>query len=200
MPLLQHHSWENVYRFGNVEQMPWYSADLDDDITQALTKLHITQGNILDLGCGPGTQAVALAKMGFNLTATDVSAAAIAKARQLAQGENVNPKFVVDDFLDSNISGQFDVILDRGVFHTFSLDEYPAYIKKVQRLLKSHGYLLLKCLSDAQPGEQGPHRFSTPEIQEIFSGNFRIVETRKTFFHGAHQPYPKAIFSIIQKS
>jgi cyclopropane fatty-acyl-phospholipid synthase-like methyltransferase len=199
MSLLQHHSWENVYRFGNVEQMPWYSADLDDDITQALTKLHLSKGKILDLGCGPGTQAVALAKMGFDITATDISTVAISKAQKLAQGENQNPIFLVDDILESQITKTFDVIVDRGVFHAFSPDEYSAYIKTILRLLKSQGYLLLKCLSDAQPGEQGPHRFSMPEIQEIFSENFRIIEIRDTLFHGAHEPYPKAIFSIIQK-
>jgi cyclopropane fatty-acyl-phospholipid synthase-like methyltransferase len=200
MAILKHHSWEDVYRYGNVEQMPWYSANLDADITQALAGLKITKGKILDLGCGPGTQAIALAKTGFKVTGTDVSPAAIAKAQQLAQSENVKIKFVVDDILNSAITDQFDVIVDRGVFHTFSIDEYSAYKSTVEKLLKLNGYLLLKCLSDAQPGEQGPHRFSATEVQEIFSSPFKVLEARNASFRGSHQPYPEAVFSIIQKT
>ena len=39
----------------------------------------------LDVGSGPGTQAIALARRGFRVTATDLSVAAVEGARQRAR-------------------------------------------------------------------------------------------------------------------
>src|SRR3989339_71381 len=71
-------------------------------------------GAVLDLGTGPGTQAIELSKLGFNVTATDVSKSAIKEAKKLTKDIN----FFVDDILDTKIKNKIDLILDRGCFHT----------------------------------------------------------------------------------
>ncbi|PIS40726.1 MAG: class I SAM-dependent methyltransferase [Candidatus Kerfeldbacteria bacterium CG08_land_8_20_14_0_20_43_14] len=200
MPMVTSHSWENVYQYGQIENMPWYSAGLDKDIEQALQELEISSGKILDLGTGPGTQAVALAKMGFEVTATDVSETAIAKALKLANIQEAAVVFEVDDILATHLIPFFDVIIDRGVFHSFSLDEHDEYIGNIQRLLDVGGYLLLKCFSDKQPGAVGPYRYSASQIQNIFKTGFKVISISETEFRGPHQPYPKALFCIIQKT
>jgi 2-polyprenyl-3-methyl-5-hydroxy-6-metoxy-1,4-benzoquinol methylase len=75
------------------------------------------QGTALDLGTGPGTQAMALAERGFQVTATDLSVTAIQKAQKQAQEKGLNVSFVQDDILNSTLDQKFDFVLDRGCFH-----------------------------------------------------------------------------------
>jgi len=47
--------------------MPWYNENLDFDLEEELDRRKITCGKFLDLGTGPATQAMLLAKRGFNV-------------------------------------------------------------------------------------------------------------------------------------
>jgi methylase of polypeptide subunit release factors len=47
--------------------MPWYNEKLDSDLEEELHRRKITNGKFLDLGTGPGTQAIWLAKKGFKV-------------------------------------------------------------------------------------------------------------------------------------
>lgn len=55
--------WETLYQNEPVENLPWFCEALDHDFANTLTQLNITQGHLLDLGTGPGTQAIALAQI-----------------------------------------------------------------------------------------------------------------------------------------
>ena len=59
-------SWDDVYKNNPVNKLPWYTKDLDFDLKKELKKLK--KGSFLDLGTGPGTQAIALSKLGFDVT------------------------------------------------------------------------------------------------------------------------------------
>src|SRR5207245_9759560 len=107
--------WDNLYR-QDVKTMPWYNAKLDADLENEMRQRKITRGRFLDLGTGPGTQAIQLAKMGFDVTGTDLSENAIQKARKLDGKIN----FKVDDILNSRLEkNSFDYILDRDYFNVF---------------------------------------------------------------------------------
>jgi release factor glutamine methyltransferase len=64
---------------------------------------------ILDLCTGSGCIAVALAQTGFDVTATDISAAALNVARKNARAHKVKIKFVQSD-LFACVKGKFDII------------------------------------------------------------------------------------------
>ena len=55
-----HGSWDDVYRNNPVNKLPWYTKELDFNLKKELKKLEIKKGSFLDLGTGPGTQAIAL--------------------------------------------------------------------------------------------------------------------------------------------
>jgi len=55
-------SWDERYQQQAVETMPWFYPELDDDLKQALDELKVHEGRALDLGTGPGTQAIQLAQ------------------------------------------------------------------------------------------------------------------------------------------
>src|SRR4030067_1064885 len=69
--------WEELYAWQEAETMPWFSPTLDPDVARALERYEILRGRALDIGSGPGTQAVELARLGFEVTAVDVSESAV---------------------------------------------------------------------------------------------------------------------------
>ena len=89
--------WDNLYKNQKVQTMPWYNERLDRDLEEELERRKITTGRILDLGTGPATQAIQLSRRGLKVTGSDVSAAAIQRARKIYTNYNNNVEFVVDD-------------------------------------------------------------------------------------------------------
>jgi SAM-dependent methyltransferase len=92
--------WDNLYaNEASVGSLPWYSEDLDNDLEEYLRTMNITKGRFLDLGTGPATQAIKLFKLGFHVTATDISENAIARAKRISKDID----FIVDDILESKL-------------------------------------------------------------------------------------------------
>lgn len=191
--------WEQLYRDRQVETMPWFNPNLDPDLDQALSKLNFDRGTVLDLGTGPGTQAMALAERGFDVTATDISEAAISRAQAIAKEKGLDISWRQDDILNSQIDQQFDFIFDRGCFHVFPPERRQDYVRIVGSFIKPKGYLFLKCFSHLQPGEEGPYRFRAEEIREIFSSQFDVFSIEETVYQGTLDPFPRALFSVLEK-
>jgi 2-polyprenyl-3-methyl-5-hydroxy-6-metoxy-1,4-benzoquinol methylase len=192
--------WDDLYKQVAVEEMPWFYARLDRDVEKALAELRIVKGQVLDVGSGPGTQAIELARLGFNVTGIDVSEAAVEKARSRASDEGVKVQFICADILKLKLHNTFDLIVDRGCFHVLEGNRRKKYVSTVSRLLKSHGYLLLKTFSHKEPPGRGPNRFRPDEIEELFSRSLQISSLRDTTFHGNHRKPPRALFCVMQKS
>ncbi|KAF3885847.1 MULTISPECIES: class I SAM-dependent methyltransferase [Nostocales] len=191
--------WDKLYREGQVESMPWFNPDLDSDLDEALTKLNISTGMALDLGTGPGTQAIILAERGYKVTATDISATAINQAQIVAKKEGLDITFREDDILHSNLSQEFDFVFDRGCFHVLPPDLRQDYVRAVRSLIKHKGFLFLKCFSHLEKREPGPYRFTPEEIREIFTHGFKIVSVQETVYQGTLDPLPKALFCILER-
>lgn len=191
--------WETLYRQQAGETLPWYYADLDPDLEAALRDHGLARGRLLDLGTGPGTQAIALAARGFEATGSDLSATAVAKATALAQARGVQVTFVQDDVLASRLSGSFDAVFDRGCFHVIDPARRGEYVDAVARLLAPGGLLLLKTFSKLQPNGVLPHRFSPDEIRTTFAPRFELLSATETVYQGTLDPLPKALFSVLRR-
>jgi ubiquinone/menaquinone biosynthesis C-methylase UbiE len=127
-------NWDNLYKNQNVETMPWYNKNLDSDLEEELEKRKITKGRILDLGTGPATQAIQLYKRGLQVIGSDVSEAAINRAREVYDYDKIS--FIVDDILNSTIKDKsFDYVFDRGCFHVLPIRKRPVYIREINRIL-----------------------------------------------------------------
>jgi ubiquinone/menaquinone biosynthesis C-methylase UbiE len=193
--------WNNLYSSQNVETMPWYNENLDSDLEEELERRKISKGRILDLGTGPATQAIQLAKRGLQVTGSDVSEAAINRARELyVHDKDKEISFTVDDILNSKIKDKsFDYVFDRGCFHVLPIEKRPVYIREINRILDDKGILFLKCFSIKEPRQEGPYKFSEYEIKQLFGNDFVIISVKDTVYQGTLDPLPKALFVVMNK-
>ena len=193
--------WDNLYaNETSVGSLPWYNKSLDDDLEEYLHTMNLTKGRFLDLGTGPATQAIELSKLGFQVTATDISENAITRAKRMTKGI----EFIVDNILDSKLrEGSFDYIFDRGCFHVLKPSSRQRYVNQVSRLLRREGGLLLflKTFSAKEPSVAGcgPYSFSIDEIDSVFSDGFVRQYFRKTVYQGTLDILPKALFVVLRK-
>ncbi len=191
--------WDSFYRENKVDEMPWYEKNLDLDLEYQINSMNLTNGKFLDLGTGPGTQAIQLEKLGFESTGSDISKSAIDKAQQLSS----KVRFVVDDILNSSFpDNAFDFILDRGCFHVFEPMLREDYLNQLKRILKDDGILFLKVMSIEEkglPDDEGPYRFSKQEILDTFENDFEVKEIKSTVYYGTLDPLPKALFAVIKQ-
>ncbi|MGY0007371.1 class I SAM-dependent methyltransferase [Micromonospora sp. I033] len=88
---------------------------------------------VLDIGCGAGDLAVALARRGYQVTAVDISRVAIDQARAKVAGEGLTVHFEVQDATRLSLpSAPFDSVFDSGLLHSLvrrgggAADEYLA--------------------------------------------------------------------------
>ena len=132
-------------------------------------------GSVLDVGCGTGENILFLAEQGFVATGIDGAPTAIEKARAKAKGRALEVRFELADALDLSVpGGQFDTVIDSGLFHVFSDEERPRFRDSLGRVLRSGGTYFLMCFSDQEPGDWGPRRVTQAEIRSVFSGAWRV--------------------------
>lgn len=107
--------WDKVadkYAAAPIRNEAAYNATLDR--VRALLNASDT---VLELGCGTGTTAIALAPSVSHITATDVSDAMLAKGRDKARDRGVsNVDFVQTDTVDAP-QGPFDAVLAFNLLH-----------------------------------------------------------------------------------
>lgn len=99
--------------------------------------------SILDASCGIGTQSLGLAARGFEVTASDLSPGAVARAQKEAQARNLRITFSVCDIreLYSHHGGGFDVVICAGnsIPHLLSDSEILLALQEMHACLRSGG-------------------------------------------------------------
>ncbi len=134
-------SWERLWSTTPAEQLPWHADAIDPPIAAALDALARPNRRLLDLGTGAGTIAIAAARRGFRVTATDIAPSALGRAR--AGAGELPILFVLDDVTASRVEGPYEVAVDCGLLHCLPRTAWPAYAAAVTTLVPPGGALLL---------------------------------------------------------
>ncbi len=170
--------WDDQYSRG---PLGWHSDAIDTDLRDALGE---GRGRLLDLGCGLGTVAIAAAQAGFDVTATDISAIALAAAKKRA-GE-LKISFIADDLLHSGLTGPFDVVVDRAVLHTLPAETHDRYVRHLARLLPPRARLVLKVHCDPEQTRRlGTVAFDADGLQKLLAPELKIVSCADSLIAGS---------------
>ncbi len=112
-------------------------------------------GRAIDLGCGTGTNVLALAQHGWQVTGVDFIPKAIRAAKRKTRNISPAPDLRVGDVTNlRGISGPFDLALDIGCFH--GIENKSAYLDELDRLLAPGGHWLLYGFFKPDPRHAGP--------------------------------------------
>jgi SAM-dependent methyltransferase len=115
-------------------------------------------GRALDLGCGTGTNVIALARHGWQAVGIDFAWPAIRAARIKARRAGVKVNFLVGDVARPPAGNHFDLVLDIGCYHSLPQERRRIYVKNLEGLLSPGGtWLLYSFLKDEDGGEPGIH-------------------------------------------
>jgi len=109
----------------------------------------VPPGRALDIGCGTGTNAIYLARHGFEVVGTDIAWLAIRRARRKAREAGVSVTFYVSEAVKLGtpagppVGRAFDVVVDIGCFHAIQSEHRLAYGSMLRRVLREGGHYLL---------------------------------------------------------
>ncbi|POX44805.1 class I SAM-dependent methyltransferase [Streptomyces sp. Ru72] len=150
-------SWWDGFYADRSKPVPFFVAKPDENLVSYLERGLITPGRALDLGCGPGRNALHLAAAGFEVDAVDLSPAAVAWAEERAQQEGAEVRFLCGDafaLADTELRGPYDLIYDSGCFHHLPPHRRISYLALLERVLAPGGHLVLTCFAAGAMGSE----------------------------------------------
>ncbi len=128
---------------------------------------------ILDCACGIGTQALGLASLGYNVTASDISSVELNEAQKRAENNNVSIRFECADFryLSKMFSEQFNIIIamDNALPHMLTENELKKAVESITNQIAPGGIFVASIRDyDALLSDKPP--YSPPYIHKTDNG------------------------------
>ena len=134
---------KKTIEFYNASAQTYFSEWKDNELLMPLLKLLVSDAGvspkILDLGCGPGTEARRLAGLGAEVTGIDLSKESL----ELAGKHAPDVRFLEMDVLSLDFPEKsFYAVLDAAVLFHFSDEEQVEALRNIHGILQDQGKLL----------------------------------------------------------
>ncbi|MCB5165442.1 class I SAM-dependent methyltransferase [Streptomyces bambusae] len=151
--------WWDAFYADRTRDVPFFVAKPDENLTGYLDRGLVTPGRALDLGCGPGRNALHLDARGFDVDAVDLSPAALDWARDRAREAGSGVRFHCGDAFElttAELSGPYDLVYDSGCFHHLPPHRRVSYLALLDRVLAPGGHFALTCFAAGAMGSEIP--------------------------------------------
>jgi SAM-dependent methyltransferase len=176
-------AWWDTFYADRSRQVPFFASKPDENLVSYVDRGLIAPGRVLDLGCGPGRNAVYLASRGFQVDAVDLSPAAVDWAQEQATAAGAEITFHRGDAFALDLDGQWDLVYDSGCFHHLPPHRRVSYLALVDRVLRPGGHLGLACFASGAMGTEltdeqlyrdgrlhGGLAYTARSLRDIFAG------------------------------
>lgn len=183
--------WDQRYLSGDA---PWNSGLVSRELVRVLQEEHVAPCRAVELGSGVGTNAVHLARQGFDVLAADCSEIAVERARTLANEAKVAMRTAVADLCRvselrislgeaaATFERQCSFVFDRGCYHCARRVDLAGFLKTVEWLAAPNAQLLMLCGNANEPAQQGPPKVTEEEIRSDWGHLFEIEWIREFRF------------------
>jgi SAM-dependent methyltransferase len=167
--------FERAYRDGvlvdgvELDKMPWDHGKPKQTLLKLLKADRIpVDGDLLDLGCGPGDNAIHLAGLGYHVTGVDFAPTAVEKATARAARQGVTATFAVGNAAElTGFDDSFDTVVSASLFHCFTAEQRPGYVASLARVMRPGARLLQWC---ARGDLAGPEPITEEMLRTAFAG------------------------------
>ncbi len=194
--------WDGFYE-DRSKAVPFFAPKPDESLAAYVDGGALKPGRALELGCGPGRNALYLAARGFDVDAVDLSPAALDWARERAREAGTKVRFHLGDIFGPVLDGKgpYDLVHDSGCFHHLPPHRRIGYLALLDRMLAPGGHFVLNCFAAGGIGSEVPDAdlyrgrslhgglaYSQDSLRSLFGG-YEMVELRPMRAQPAQSPY-----------
>jgi len=193
-------NWRATYEDSRYDQLPWFDPGPSPQVVLAVDTGFLTRGmEILDVGCGAGSNVLYLARSGFRASGIDLSPGAVTAARGRLAEAHLDARIGEGDVLALPFpAGSFDGLVDNGCFHTIPLRRRGRYADEVHRVLRPGGAFVLSWVAREHTSPMGPrHRPSLREVVTLLESRFLFLRTG--FRSASEAEGPSAYFGFLRR-
>ena len=181
--------WEKVYSTKAADAVSWFQPHANISVSLINDAGVSRDASIIDVGGGASTLVDDLLANGYtNLTVLDLSAAALAAARDRLGEKAEHVRWIEADVTKADLPGhQFDIWHDRAVFHFLTNPEdRAAYVQAVFRSVKPGGHVIVATFAEDGPDQCSGlpvMRYSPDELHAEFGESFSLLRHQKEAHH-----------------
>lgn len=130
--------WDDVY----IRETDWGAPFPSDFLWKCLEAIP-EGGKVLDLGSGTGRNAIPLSKLGYEVTAVDISQIAVRRLETIAIAQGLAMKTERTDVLNLILPEKFDLVLAHGLLNSLRPHAWAQVIDKIKAWTKHGGIAVL---------------------------------------------------------
>lgn len=137
--------WDGFYA-DRTKRIPFFVDKPDENLVRYVEQLEIPVNRVLELGSGPGRNALYLAEHGSQVDAVDLAKTSVDWANDRARERQLDVSFRQANLFDLSFEqGAYDFVYDSGCFHHVAPHRRNDYIRVVSDALRPGGCFALTC-------------------------------------------------------